>query len=59
MTTMRFYLVPLPRCVCGKPGTVRLEGSGNTVFEYACCDRCGKRRVKELTASWAKKSTDR
>ena len=51
---MHFYTVALPRCRCGKPATVEVQGTGNVRYDR-CCDACGKRKVKELTRVYAPK----
>lgn len=52
-----FYTTALPHCSCGKGATVSVMGTGNVLYDI-CCDKCGKRRVKELTKAWEKKSPE-
>jgi len=50
--TGRFYLRSLPRCDCGRPATHEVLGVGNVRYGHVC-DRCGKRRVRELERAHA------
>jgi len=50
--TGRFYLRSLPRCGCGRPATHEVLGVGNVRYGHVC-DRCGKRRVRELERAHA------
>ena len=49
--TGRFYLRSLPRCDCGRPATHEVLGAFNTRYGHVC-DRCGKRRVRELERAY-------
>jgi len=52
---MTFYTQPLPRCGCGKGATVEVLATGCVLYDR-CCDRCGARRVKELQATYDRRS---
>jgi hypothetical protein len=51
MSETRFYASGLPRCPCGKPATHAVRGPYNADYGVVC-DRCRKRRLRELEESW-------
>lgn len=48
-----FYLVPLPKCPCGKPATHKVQATGNVDYVRAACKKCAERRLRELRAAHA------
>lgn len=44
---IQFYTRGLTRCQCGKPATVEVMGTGNVRYA-TCCDRCAKKKIREL-----------
>lgn len=50
--TLMFYESALRRCRCGKAATVEIRATSGVCYDH-CCDRCKKRRIRELTTAHA------
>jgi hypothetical protein len=51
-----FYIVNLPKCICGKPIEVMIQSSGNTDYGKFC-KKCAEKKLNSLNLYWEKQQT--